>query len=270
MPATTSTALWMAAARARESDRPDAIFHDPLAETLAGPDGFALMQTMEEGLPPNPTLSIRTRFFDDQIRNLVTDTGIDQLVILAAGMDTRAYRLNMPPDLLCVEIDHPELVELKTQRLTTTTAEPTCQRVSIAADLTQPWTAELTHTGFDPARPAIFLAEGLLSYLNHSQVTALLRTITDLSTTESHLLVDIAGNPRADNAAIAEWMDRREKAGISQRFGTDEPEQLLAAHQWRAHVIQYGDQQANYGRWPWPPIPRNAPIQHNYLVTAQR
>lgn len=270
MASVAATALWMAAARARESDRPDAIFRDPLAEVLAGEDGFAVMRTMEEGLPANPTLAIRTRYFDDQVRNLVAEYGIRQLVLLAAGMDTRAFRLEFPPDLTCFEIDHPDLVEVKARRLGQTTARPTCRRITLAADLTRPWADKLTASGFDPGRPAIFLAEGLLSYLASPEVDALLAAVTHLARSKSHLLVDIAGEPRVDNAAMAEWMQRREKAGIALRFGTDEPERLLAAHGWQAQVAQYGDEQANFGRWPWPPIDRTAPIQHNFLVTARR
>ncbi|MBO0839996.1 MAG: class I SAM-dependent methyltransferase [Sciscionella sp.] len=206
MTSAAATALWMAAARARESDRQDAIFHDPLAEVLAGADGFAVMRSMEDGLPPNPTLAIRTRYFDDQVRNLVAEHRIGQLVLLAAGMDTRAYRLALPSDLTCFEIDHPELVEMKAHRLATTTAEPTCRRITLAADLTRPWTDNLTKAGFDPARPAIFLAEGLLSYLTGDDVASLLDAVTQLATTNSHLLLDIAGNPRVDNAAMAEWV----------------------------------------------------------------
>src|SRR5215212_9662049 len=96
MDPTSMTALWMAAVRARESARPDRLFDDPLAEVLAGAEGFDLMTRMEADLGENPTLVIRPRFFDDALLRAVVDRRIGQVVILAAGMDSRAYRLTLP------------------------------------------------------------------------------------------------------------------------------------------------------------------------------
>lgn len=90
------TARWMAAVRARETARPDRLFDDLLADVMAGPEGVDLMTRMEVGLPENPTIPIRTRFFDDALVRLLDDRGIGQVVVLAAGMDTRAYRLDLP------------------------------------------------------------------------------------------------------------------------------------------------------------------------------
>src|SRR2546429_7760348 len=104
------TACWMAAVRARETARPDRLFDDPLAHVLAGPEGVDLMTRMEVDLPENPTIPIRTRFFDDALVRLLAGRDIGQVIVLAAGMDARAYRLGLP---IGFEGDHPALLESK-------------------------------------------------------------------------------------------------------------------------------------------------------------
>src|SRR5438094_7887553 len=92
----TATACWMAAVRARESARADRLFEDPLAEVLAGPEGFDLMARMELDLPENPTIPIRTRFFDEALMRVLSNQAVRQVVMLAAGMDARTHRLDLP------------------------------------------------------------------------------------------------------------------------------------------------------------------------------
>jgi methyltransferase (TIGR00027 family) len=158
MDGVSQTALWMAAVRARESARSDRLFEDPLAEVLAGPEGFDLMNRMEADLGENPTLVIRPRFFDDALVGALADQEIGQVVILAAGMDSRPYRLDLP---IVFEIDRPVVLELKESRLAAVSAKPRCRRIIVGADLNREWAHELLRAGFDAEVPSIFLAEGL-------------------------------------------------------------------------------------------------------------
>jgi methyltransferase (TIGR00027 family) len=259
----------MAAVRARETERPDRLFDDRLAAALAGPEGFELMTRMEVGLPANPTIPIRTRFFDDALVRLLADGEIKQVVALAAGMDARAYRLDLP---VLFEIDSAALVELKEARLAAASAEPRCKRITIGADLTKEWAADLLAAGYDSGLPSVFLAEGLLGYLEEPEVHRFLDVLDRLAAAGSFMLTDVSGRSALEASYMSFWTQRLAENGIpGARFGTDDPEGLLAAHGWNAHVLQYGDEGADFGRWPYPSIPRDdRSLPHNYLIIAER
>ena len=122
------TSLWAAALRAVESERPDALFHDPFARALAGPEGFEVLEAAWAVAPIEaPTVPVRTRFFDQRI------VRGSQVVLLGAGMDSRAFRLDWPAGTRLFEIDLPEVLALKRQRLGA--AVPRCTRVEVAIDL---------------------------------------------------------------------------------------------------------------------------------------
>jgi methyltransferase (TIGR00027 family) len=263
------TALWMAAARARESERPDRLFYDPLARRLAGADGEELMARMEAGLPENPTLSIRTRFFDDALTQILTDRKIDQVVMMAAGMDTRAFRMNLPT---VFEIDHPDLLHVKNARLSEALAQPLGRRVTVGADLTGRWADELVRSGFQADMPTVFLAEGLLGYLEEPEVHDLFEALEHLAASGSFLLTDVSGQSALNDPEFAFWLQRMATNGIiGGRFGTDDPAALLAAHGWEATVSDYGGTDANFGRWPWPSVGPNDPsAARSYLIVAKR
>ncbi len=261
----------MAAERARESARPDRLFDDPLADALAGPEGGRIMAEMGAEMPENPALPIRTRYFDDRLLNMVGANGITQVVLLAAGMDTRAFRLGFPDDVVVFELDRPALLALKEQRLETTGARPTCDRRTVPADLARPWTHPLLSAGYLETKPAVFVAEGLLGYLSEPQVHELLGTAARLSNPNSVALADVSGRVPPGTPFLDTWSARLTEAGVSRRFATDEPEALFAAHGWRAEVAGYGEETADFGRWPWPVPDRDDPNwPHNYLVTAHR
>lgn len=266
-----STALWMAAVRARESARPDRLFDDPLAEALAGPEGQRIMDEMEAGMPDNPAIPIRTRFLDDGLRTGVA-AGIGQVVLVAAGMDTRAFRLGLPSDVVVYELDRGGLLDLKERRLAAAGARPGCARRTVPVDLGAAWSGALLSAGFDAARPSVFVAEGLLGYLDEPEVDRLLGALAGLAADGSVLLADVSGRtPDAAAPYLAPWFDRLTAAGMERRFATDDPEGLFAGHGWRAEVAQYGDDGAAFGRWPWPvPDRQDMNWPHNYLVTAHR
>jgi methyltransferase (TIGR00027 family) len=263
------TALWMAADRARESARPDRLFYDPLAGRLAGADGVELMARMEAGLPANPTLSIRTRFFDDTLTSILTDHPIGQVVMLAAGMDARAFRMRLPT---VFEIDHPDLLEVKNAHLSDALAQPLGRRVTVGADLTGQWAAPLVESGFDAQMPAVFLAEGLLGYLEAAEVDRLFDALDLLAESGSFLLTDVSGQSALNDPSFTFWLQRMATNGIiGGRFGTHDPAALLASHGWDAVVSEYGGPDANFGRWPWPPVDRNDPsAARSYLIVGSR
>ena len=126
--------------------------------------------------------------------------------------------------------------------------------------------------GFDADSPSVFLAEGLVGYLVEPDVGRLLNVVDRLAAPGSFLLADVSGRSALDAPYMAFWFERLADNGIAGgRFGTDDPEGLLAAHGWTANVYQYGDDAANFGRWPYPSIPRDdLSLPHNYLIVAER
>ena len=165
MPSITETARWAAAQRARESERPDRLFFDPLAGMLAGAEGLAALRLSEQYNPRHEDtanyISIRIRFFDD-IAQEGAAQGVRQVVLPAAGMDARAYRLPWPDGITTYEFDHPELLDIKGKILAGQSLAPNCKRVLIGTDLRQDWARLLVDSGFAPSEPSIWLIEGLL------------------------------------------------------------------------------------------------------------
>ncbi|MGH3963380.1 MAG: SAM-dependent methyltransferase [Pseudonocardiaceae bacterium] len=269
-----TTGLYTAMLRARESTRPDRLFSDPFAEVLAGPQGndvLALMEAGSSGGSQNPVIPIRTRFFDDALERIVSELGVDQLVILAAGMDTRAFRLSLPPDLALFELDRPEVLDLKASRLAQVNAAPCCQRVPLPVDLTGDWSATLQGGGFDRQRPSAWLVEGLTPYLTDDQVHHLLGTLSELAVAGSWLLADVIGHSFLTSPRLAGFRAMMVANGSPFRFGTDDPEGLMRMHGWRPQVSRFDEAGANFGRWIPPATYREDPhLPHGYLIVAHR
>jgi methyltransferase (TIGR00027 family) len=243
----TGTALWIAAARARESARPDALFSDPWAAALAGTYGQARLVASEQASArENPFLPVRTRFFDDL---LTAATWAEQIVLLGAGMDTRAYRLNLPMDTVVFEVDHSDIFTPKNVVLDSIT--PRSQRREVRADLAGEWEAALVAAGFDAARPTGWLAEGLFFYLTEDTVRRLLRTAARLSRARALFGADIFGTGLRRLPSMQPLIHQRHGPNQPQPFCTDQPVELLAACGWRTDtLVRLGQPQANFGRLP--------------------
>lgn len=266
------TARWMAAIRARETERPDALFRDPLAAILAGDEGFALDRRMAElGDSANPAVEIRTRYFDDLLPRAARERGLAQVVLLAAGMDSRAVRLEWPAGTRLFELDRPELLALKERLLAGAGAVPRCDRRVVGVDLAGDWPPGLVAAGFEPKERSLWLAEGLLVYLPERAVEALLARVRDLAAPGSVLACDVVGRSLLTSPWMQTWLRRLEEHEFTWVFGDDDPEGLLRRFGWDASAVRIGDAAAHFGRWPYPPVPQGARgFPSSYLVTATR
>ena len=261
-----STARWTAAVRAQESTRPDALFRDPWAAALAGEEGAAWLA----GRAPDKTLpiAVRTRYFDDFLNRILQENDLCQIVLLAAGLDTRAYRLNWPPTVSVFEIDQPAVLAYKEQILSAAGAHPTCSRWAIALDLAGPWQSELAANGFDPQLPSAWLLEGFLFYLPSAEVVRLLGEVCAYAAPGSCLGFDIVNSLTLTHLLTKTWIEMQAQAGAPWLGALDDPEAFLSERGWQAWMTQIGQPDAIYGR-QYPAIPvRMAGIPHNWYVTA--
>src|SRR6201991_712803 len=194
-----ATATAVAARRAMASKGPNPLIDDPFAEPLVNAVGVEAFIKMMNGdielTDDDPAftsqrlaegMAVRTRFFD----NFFTDAakaGVRQAVILAAGLDTRAYRLPWPSGTVVYEIDQPRVIEFKTRTLADLGAAPSADRRAVAVDLRDDWPQALQDNGFDSQRPTAWIAEGLLGYLPPEAQDRLFDNITTLSFCGSRL-----------------------------------------------------------------------------------
>jgi methyltransferase (TIGR00027 family) len=257
MQAVSYTAQWMAAARALETEREDALFSDPLARALAAPRGPEMIERYAGG-GLLPFISIRTHFLDNAARDLLADGSVHQVVMVAAGMDTRAYRLDWPDGTDLYEVDHGPLIEEKRRRLAELGVRSAVRRHEVSADLTGDWLPSLEDAGFDRSRPALWIAEALTFFLTEEQAGSLLRLVASASAPGSHLALDILGRGLLDNPFSRPFLDRLAADGTPWIFGTDEPEKFLAANGWEVTCLREpGQPGAGEERWPYQVQPRD-------------
>lgn len=167
----SETALWVAVHRATESKRKDALFRDPYAERLAGERGSQIAGQLDPGEGSAWSIITRTAVLDELILDAIRD-GADTVLNLAAGLDTRPYRLPIPPSIRWIEVDFPEMIAYKESKLTD--ARPQCMLERIALDLTNgPARQRLFARLNDENRQILVITEGLLIYLTHDNVAAL-------------------------------------------------------------------------------------------------
>jgi methyltransferase (TIGR00027 family) len=222
-----ATATSVAASRALASQGPDALIHDPYADALVkavGVESLIRVANGEATIEDDPMLNrrrmteqiaVRTRYFDDFFTNAARD-GVRQAVILASGLDTRAYRLSWPAGAVVFELDQPQVIEFKTRVMADLGVSPTAERRAISVDLRDDWPAALRENGFDVNQPTAWIAEGLLIYLPPEAQDRLLDNITALSAPDSRFATEFmaAGTTLPDN-----WRDRFKK--YSAQIGSD-------------------------------------------------
>lgn len=238
-----ATATMVAAQRAISSD--EKLIDDPYAAPLVRAVGIDVYVRLVNGQIPvggdagfDPQrmaqgMACRTRFYDQFFLD-AAGSGVGQAVILAAGLDARAYRLPWPAGTVVYEVDMPEVIEFKTVTLSDLGAEPTAERRTVGVDLRDDWAAALQASGFDPQAPAAWSAEGLLIYLPDEAQDALFDNITALSAPGSRLAFDVVPNTAV--FADERWRahhDRMSELGFEVDFND------LVYHGQRGHVFDY-------------------------------
>lgn len=245
-----TTATMVAAARALASAEPDALINDPFAAPLVravGIDFFTRLiddQLIESDLPAErvaqvrqmvAAIAVRTRFFDDFfIDAFAAPGGPRQAVILAAGLDARAYRLAWPPGSTVYEVDQPQVIDFKTAAMAAVGAEPTALRRTVSVDLREDWPASLRRGGFDDNMPAAWSAEGLLMYLPPDAQDRLFDDITALSTPGSRLSTEYHPNDGGHLAEQAQQLTDQWRA-----YGYDLDMTALFYTEPRNNVVDY-------------------------------
>jgi methyltransferase (TIGR00027 family) len=255
----------MAANRAAETTRRDALYRDRFAGDLAGDDGWAAWQAMRHAswpgcvTGPDPYLTILTRFFDDALLDAVRKAAITQVVIVGAGMDTRAFRLDWPPGVRLYEVDTADIFAHKEQVLGRLAAQPTCQRKTVVSNRYGALKRALRRTDFDARRKAAFLIERL-QYLPPAGADNVVRELTAFAADGSWIGLAVLSDETLRSNFMQPFLRTLESRGLPPwRFGVDDPEAWLSTHGWHAHSIVAGAPEASYSRWPYAYIPRGTP-----------
>ncbi|MDM4141725.1 MULTISPECIES: class I SAM-dependent methyltransferase [Mycobacterium] len=265
-----ATALGVAASRAAETAGPDPLIRDEFARLLVSSAGpawarladpeLAWLDGDEHGQRSHRCgidyQAVRTHFFDEYFADAV-GAGIRQVVILAAGLDSRAYRLDWPTGTAVYEIDQPQVLEYKARILQQHGAVPSAIRHPVAVDLRDDWPAALTAAGFDRTRPTAWLAEGLLPYLPSDAQDRLFEMFTALSAAGSQVAIEMFGMNSRSNSQ--RWLRMRERLGLDvnvQALTYHEPDRSdaaawLAEHGWQVRSVSNRDEMARLGR----PVP---------------
>ncbi|WP_186245508.1 class I SAM-dependent methyltransferase [Mycobacterium simulans] len=273
-----TTAVMVAAARAVETDRPDPLIRDPYAKMLVTNAGAGVIweamldQSMVAKVEAIDTdtaaivqhmrsyQAVRTNFFDTFFNNAVAD-GVRQIVILASGLDSRAYRLDWPAGTTVYEIDQPKVLAYKSTTLAENGVTPAADRREVPIDLRQDWPGALRAAGFDPAARTAWLAEGLLMYLPADAQDRLFTQVGELSATGSRNAVETSplhGEERRQEMRerfkrVADVLGLEQTVDVQELIYHDQDRAVVAdwlnGHGWRAAAQNARDEMRRVGRW---------------------
>jgi methyltransferase (TIGR00027 family) len=293
-----STALGVAAARAAETDSDNPLIQDPFARVFLDAAGEGMWSLTSDpklsaaltDLVPDVAvhtqamvdfMAVRTKWFDEFFLEAVS-SGVRQVVILAAGLDSRSWRLPWPAGTTVYELDQAKVLDFKTSTLAQRGAQPTARLVSVTVDLRDDWPTALRDAGFDESAPTMWSAEGLLRYLPAAAQDLLFERIDSLSAAGSWLATNgpskQAVNP--DLLARQREQSKRFRAAAAQVLGTEIPdvEELwypeerseivdwLGEHGWDASAIGMADLLARHGRT----VPGDGVMPHVVFTSARR
>ncbi|MEX3651302.1 MULTISPECIES: class I SAM-dependent methyltransferase [Mycolicibacterium] len=283
-----ATATMVAAARAIASAEPDPLINDPYAADLVRAVGVEFFSKLVDGeisldgeLADGAALmtgimAVRTKFFDDFFTS-AGDAGIRQAVILASGLDSRAYRLPWHDGTVVYELDQPEVIGAKTAAMSQIGATPTAERRTVAVDLRDDWPAALQAAGFDPSASSAWSAEGLLAYLPPEAQDRLFDNITTLSAPGSRLATefhpDIAANLRERGNEMSEQWRRHgldlDLANLWYDGERNSVTEYLGGSGWSVTARRRPELFAEYGR-EFPAGEAAAPQRNSQAVIAIR
>jgi methyltransferase (TIGR00027 family) len=275
LPDAAKIAIGVAALRAVESRRPDRLFDDPYAQAFVEA-GYALFGELAHiGQDGNqhplsrlgalfyPHVVVRTRFYDVYLL-AATAAGYEQIVLLAAGLDTRAFRLRWPKAVRLFELDLPAVLDFKQRVLAEQGTVPGCTRATVPVDLRKDWSRGLLAADFQQAAPTVWLAEGLLIYLSHEEAVRMLTVVGQLSPARSRLSFEHIAQDDRELISRAVAMDETGQLAMLWKGGLGEhAAQWLANHGWRSQIHSRRALAAHYGR------PSDDPSSGGFL-TAER
>ncbi|BBZ57898.1 MULTISPECIES: class I SAM-dependent methyltransferase [Mycobacteriaceae] len=283
-----ATATMVATARALATKEAEPLIRDPYADPLVRAVGVEFFIKLLDGQVDlsgevgtaaammTNLMAVRTKFFDDFFTT-AGDAGIRQAVILAAGLDSRAYRLDWPAGTVVYEIDQPEVIAAKTGTMAQIGATPTCERRTVAIDLREDWPAALRAAGFDPSAPTAWIAEGLLIYLPPEAQDKLFDNITALSAPGSRLATefhtDHGAGMRERGAAMSErWRGAGLDLNLTDLWYQGERTSVvehLDASGWNTTARPRLEVFAEYGR-PLAETEDTAALRNSLSVTATK
>jgi methyltransferase (TIGR00027 family) len=295
-----ATALGVAAARAAETESENPLIKDPFARVFVDAAGegmwsmYSNPKLLAKAVELEPDvrnriqlmidfMATRTAFFDEFFLG-AADSGIRQVVILAAGLDARAWRLPWPDGTVVYELDQPKVLEFKSNTLRQHGADPTARLVNVPIDLRQDWPKALQEAGFDPSRSAVWSAEGLVRYLPADAQDLLFERIHSLSAHGSWLASNVPGAGFTDpdlvrrqredmqrmRAAAAKLVDA-EITDLDDLWYPEERTAVdgwLSEHGWDVTTATFSELMARYGR----SVPQGAEdsMPPTVYVSAQR
>lgn len=281
------TATLVAAARALASREDDPLIDDPFAEALVRAVGIeTLTRALDGGAPLADqdaarllidVIAVRTKFFDDFFLEATQESGIRQAVILASGLDSRAYRLPWPTNTTVFEIDQATVIDFKSRVLSDLGASPAAKRRSVGVDLREDWPAALRDHGFDDTSPTAWIAEGLLIYLPPDAQDRLFDNITALSAPGSQIATEYhpdGGTGIAERAASmsSQWRDQGLDLDLGDLFYGGERRPVIDYLEhlgWQVSARPRPEMFVAYGR-PYPDDAANAALRKSLSVIAIR
>ena len=282
-----STALFVATARALEAQKPQPLVVDQFAQVFCRAVGGPAADVLDGKLPEHQLKTsdfgehfvnfqaARTRYFDEYFRR-AADAGVRQVVILAAGLDSRAYRLSWPSGTTIFEVDQPQVLEFKREVLARHGDQPNAERREVAVDLRDDWPQALRDNGFDADRPSAWVAEGLMIYLPPEAQNQLYSGIDTLAASGSHVAVEDGAPMEPDAFAAAVEEERNADDGrlffqlvYNERYAP--ADQWFSERGWTAVPTPLADYLREVGRpAPGPDTESGPMVARNTLVSATK
>jgi methyltransferase (TIGR00027 family) len=293
------TALGVAGGRAAETRSPNPLIDDPFAQLFLNAAGDGAWKIYLSDEPPAELADVdpdfgkrteamksyigsRTKYFDEFFVDAAA-AGIRQSVILAAGLDARAWRLDWPQGSVVYEIDQPKVLAFKLETLKSHGAEPIARLVDVGIDLREDWPKALVDAGFDPAAPTSWSAEGLLPYLTPEAQDLLFERIHSLSAPGSRVAVEAFTGDFFSDESVAQRKEQMEKyRQVALKLGDEnipdigellyegkrtEVTDWLGAHGWNVTAISSDELLAGYGRTL--PSDVDAPVPDSVFVEGR-